>query len=467
MNFKKLLTAIIILIGGVFFSGTADADINATMDSMFNSMINVTAPDAVLSARRGVIDAGSAVVRNRIVNYQLLSFNPPKISAGCGGVDMFLGSFSYINADMFVNALRSIASNAISYAFSLALKEMCPSCEALMSKLQQTARNINSLANNSCQTSKRLVDTVAEQLPDDLSTSLETGPLGSLARNTGTALDEFNARFPTPGSTLPTKALTPAQMYDNEITGNVAYRVMTEGTSSPASWIVGNDANLIEELISLTGTIIIKPVDPSDPEYNEKPISVTPVEGTLDFNDFLNGGGTSDVTLLRCTTGVANCMEMSPVTSTTLIPMKTRVNRLLLGDLAATTPGIAQIFATNGGTGNFSTDQKALMELLPEVAKNIRDLSRVSLGAAVSYCNAISDQVSLMLVDSLIDELITSVSVGIVGSKHQGLAQFQVKINALKKEISDQKKLIYQSGLGRESVTSLYQKLMETNKKKI
>ena len=123
MRCKILFLAMFVVVFSSFTSPSY-ADINATMDAMFSSMINVTAPDAHLSARRGVIDGGSVVVRNRIATPTIVSFNPPKFAAGCGGIDMFLGSFSFINADQFVNMLRAIASNAISYAFSLALKEM-------------------------------------------------------------------------------------------------------------------------------------------------------------------------------------------------------------------------------------------------------------------------------------------------------------------------------------------------------
>ncbi len=53
---------------------------------------------------------------------------PPSFSAGCGGIDLFGGSFSFINMNQFVDLMRAVASNAAGYAFQLAINAMCPDC---------------------------------------------------------------------------------------------------------------------------------------------------------------------------------------------------------------------------------------------------------------------------------------------------------------------------------------------------
>ena len=82
------------------------------MNQLFGSMTNTTAPGVFESQRRGVISGGSVVVRNRIMNENLVSMVPPSFQAGCGGIDMFAGSLSFVNADQFVQLLRSVAANA-------------------------------------------------------------------------------------------------------------------------------------------------------------------------------------------------------------------------------------------------------------------------------------------------------------------------------------------------------------------
>ncbi|WP_425315793.1 conjugal transfer protein TraH, partial [Vibrio owensii] len=74
-------------------------------------------------------------VRANVVNFQ-----PPKISGGCGGIDFFAGSFSLINSDQLVQMGRAIAQGVPSYAFNLALTSVCPSCLSLIHISEPTRR---------------------------------------------------------------------------------------------------------------------------------------------------------------------------------------------------------------------------------------------------------------------------------------------------------------------------------------
>jgi hypothetical protein len=86
------------------------------MTAMFNTMLNYTEPTAHLGQRRGVLTGGSLNARNRIMNESLWHFVPPSFDAGCGGIDLFAGSFSFLSAEQFQNLLRAIAANAAGYA---------------------------------------------------------------------------------------------------------------------------------------------------------------------------------------------------------------------------------------------------------------------------------------------------------------------------------------------------------------
>lgn len=95
----------------VVFSASARADpsgIADQMTAMFDTMLNYTNPTAHLGQRRGVVTGGSLSARNRIASESLWHFVPPSYSAGCGGIDLFAGSFSFISAEQFQNLLRSM-----------------------------------------------------------------------------------------------------------------------------------------------------------------------------------------------------------------------------------------------------------------------------------------------------------------------------------------------------------------------
>lgn len=115
----------------------ARADLQGELEQMFGALSNTTPPGVWETQRRGVISGGSLTTRNRIMQENLVSFAPPRFEAGCGGIDLFGGSFSFINADQFVQLLRSIASNASGYAFQIALDAMCQSCMQNLETLQK------------------------------------------------------------------------------------------------------------------------------------------------------------------------------------------------------------------------------------------------------------------------------------------------------------------------------------------
>ena len=95
------------------FSSTAHAGSSELLDEMFDMYLNVTPGQAFETQRRGGMTFGSVVTRHRIVRPNLIAYTPPSIQGGCGGIDLYGGSFSFINKDQLNQALRSIASNAL------------------------------------------------------------------------------------------------------------------------------------------------------------------------------------------------------------------------------------------------------------------------------------------------------------------------------------------------------------------
>src|SRR5574337_1610945 len=94
------------------------------------------AATAHLGQRRGVITGGSMVARNRVMSANMVSFVPPSFSAGCGGIDLFSGSFSFINMNQFVDLMRAVAANAAGYAFQMAQGLVNDAASLLPGKVQ-------------------------------------------------------------------------------------------------------------------------------------------------------------------------------------------------------------------------------------------------------------------------------------------------------------------------------------------
>ncbi len=157
-------TATAALLSLTLTSMTASADINNQLTQMFDSMSNTTAPGGYESATRGGVTGGSFVLRNRLTNIQLVDVQMPSGQGGCGGIDLFGGSFTFINADQFIQLLRNIAANAAGLAFQIALQAIDNALDGKISELQRVVQSLNQLNVSSCQLSKGLLVSTASAI---------------------------------------------------------------------------------------------------------------------------------------------------------------------------------------------------------------------------------------------------------------------------------------------------------------
>lgn len=124
----------------------------------FHSLVSTTQPGVYQSQVRGYATAGGFDVHFPTQSVQLVSVTPPSYSAGCNGIDLFMGGLSYISGEQFVGLLKGIAANAMGYSFSLAMRTLCPVCSTVVSDLQHVAQSANQLAIHQCQFAMGLVN---------------------------------------------------------------------------------------------------------------------------------------------------------------------------------------------------------------------------------------------------------------------------------------------------------------------
>lgn len=134
----------------------AHADLQELMDEQFTALTNYTGPATFQTAERGVLAGGGVYSRVPIMTERLASLVPPSFEAGCGGIDFFAGSFSFINADQFVALMKATAANAAGYAFQVAMSAMCETCMAAIETLQKKVQELNQYFGNSCQLAQSL-----------------------------------------------------------------------------------------------------------------------------------------------------------------------------------------------------------------------------------------------------------------------------------------------------------------------
>src|SRR3989338_9204396 len=101
----------VILLLSWFISGVACASAGSDLNHFFNNLgfaSNVTGSHSYESQAAGFASLGSVYARNQVQSLQLAHVDVPGIRAGCGGIDLFAGGFSFIKADQIVQFMQSI-----------------------------------------------------------------------------------------------------------------------------------------------------------------------------------------------------------------------------------------------------------------------------------------------------------------------------------------------------------------------
>lgn len=247
-----LLSVLTAGLGGVAPVAAQEVGVAKQSKNIFNTMTNTTDPKIVMGARRGVITGGSFVAKNKIMNVQLASMTAPSVSVGCGGIDAFMGSFSFISKQQVVQALRSIASAAVGYAFKLALASMCPSCEKMMATMQDTMNALTSNNINSCEVGQALIAAGGD---NSIASAIDKS--GAPIRDSMGWSDDYQAAKNQGGSTAPMMDVLnkSPQLYNQIVSGNIVWQSLA--AQSTGLWFGDSSHELLEDIMSLTGTIVV------------------------------------------------------------------------------------------------------------------------------------------------------------------------------------------------------------------
>lgn len=207
----------------VFFASGAHAGVLGDMTQMF--MSNSTAPSTLSTSDRVGAFGGSFEMRAPTQTVNLVSFDRPRFDAGCGGIDLYGGSFSFINSQQLVQIFRAVAANAVGLAFKAAIKAISPSLDALITEFQTLLQHMNNLAKNSCQLAHLVVNGAESSLGVQVNAD---GAIG--ATHAGMFTDTFSTLT---GYLASADSYLPKAASVNPKSGNTNMKaVMSSGSSS-------------------------------------------------------------------------------------------------------------------------------------------------------------------------------------------------------------------------------------------
>lgn len=119
-------------------------------------------PGSYQSQQRGFYSAGQFTARRRMTNDYLVTASPPRIEIGCGGIDLFGGAFSYLDAEYLVEKFERVLQAAPALAFQIAMQEYCKPCVAGMEALENITNQLNQMQLNDCAMARGLATTIVK-----------------------------------------------------------------------------------------------------------------------------------------------------------------------------------------------------------------------------------------------------------------------------------------------------------------
>jgi conjugative transfer pilus assembly protein TraH len=250
----------------------ASAPTHATLSGALDGMMFATTqPGAYASqSRRGFI-GGSFGVRTPIKNVNLVNVAVPDVKAGCGGIDIFGGAFSFISAEEFKQLIRAIGQNAAGYALYMAIETMCPTCLNILNTLRDAVTKLNSMKLNSCEIAKGAITSLRH--PEKLK-EVAT----DVASTVSTVIGSFSDWLETESETTkdPDKPTQEAGDH-NDYYGNVVWRAFFKSRAPNKVGATGSigstlDRDVAMAIMSMTGTVVY----PTGNEESETPCAYDP-----------------------------------------------------------------------------------------------------------------------------------------------------------------------------------------------
>lgn len=250
--------------------------------------VNYTRPTAYQGQMGGYVTLGSLYVRTRPRNSGLLNIQLPSVRAGCGGIDIFGGAFSFISKEELIQLGKAIMQNATSYAFELALESLSPQVHEQMAKLRDLAQKANAMNINSCETGQLLAGSLWAEV--DGNTQYVCKTVGTM---NGRFADALAARYGcgVQGKTTTTLNGATGAMKDQvPVDVNYAWKAVKKNA------LLSANPRIAELFMTLSGTIITRAAA-SDAEGPRQQV-INPMAFTPAMVEAFVEGGT--LKLLRC-----------------------------------------------------------------------------------------------------------------------------------------------------------------------
>jgi conjugative transfer pilus assembly protein TraH len=284
-------------------AGKMQSELNNVFKSMgFDS--NVTEGGSFQDQKGGYYTGGSLFARTPVRTAQLMNIQAPGFKAGCGGIDIFTGGFSYLKSEHLIAMLKNIGANASSYAFNLALQTVTPQIYNVLNELNALAQEVNNMNINSCEAAATLVGGMWPK--SDASSRLLCQSMGT---QYGKLSDWAEARQGC-GNEGQRSSVDKSKTPFKDVLGdefNLTWKALQKNTFFAA------DPFLAELFMSISGTIVAKKAGKTGEEsFDKRHFSSLAINDSF-FEAVIFGNG-NKIKLYRCKANVGgadgDCLDI-------------------------------------------------------------------------------------------------------------------------------------------------------------
>ncbi|MDK9702555.1 MAG: conjugal transfer protein TraH [Sulfuritalea sp.] len=235
-------------------------------DAMDNMFVSITNPGSYRSQNRMGAVGGYASIRMPNQNINVLTLDVPRISMGCGGIDMFGGSFSFINADRLIAVMRNIGQIAVAALFKLAIAAISKELSVNMSEFLGYIQWLNNIKLNSCKIGEFLGGQMAKGMQLDAETAGQNQEKIDAAKGRVPASFDvwFKGQF---GDNFAKVTADP----DNPFVGNMTWRALYRSGTYERVYVGSDPALAAMLIINIGGTEIVKLDTPSKKQCESAP----------------------------------------------------------------------------------------------------------------------------------------------------------------------------------------------------
>ncbi|MFA0209825.1 conjugal transfer protein TraH [Vibrio artabrorum] len=242
------LTALWLIILSFQVSASVDNQLGSYFDSL-GYATNVTSPSAYKSQSANYYSSGGLSLKNPVTNLEPMQITLPSVSAGCGGIDVFGGGFSFINAAQFKQFLQNVGRNAAPLALKLGIQTLTPQLASIQSEMQEWANKFNNMSLNSCEAAQSLVDVTG--LTGLAQTAGKEMACIRAAVKAGADTADAKARCSGSGANAAIASAANDSEFDQlPVNVNIAWKYIQKNT------FLASDKGLAELVMSLSGTVV-------------------------------------------------------------------------------------------------------------------------------------------------------------------------------------------------------------------